>query len=133
MIREILDSSTEGLIIIGESQIQAVEPEGIVYNDKDGAERLIDFEVCYNNYLSEFLRPERIEHRVGLIPAHYNEEDAAKVIGDIRACREVAVTNGNVWQFYTEPPILIVFGDNEKRIETLNTIGEYGWATFDAS
>jgi hypothetical protein len=133
MIRDILDPSTEGLIIIGESQIRDVTPEGIVYADKDGAETFIDFEACYNNYLSEFLRPERIEHRVGLIPEHYSEEDAAKVIDDIRACREVCVTDGNIWQFYTEPPVLVVFGDNEKRIETLNTIGEYGWATFDAS
>lgn len=133
MIRDILDPSSEGLIIVGESQLRDVRAEGIIYTDKDGSEKFIDFETCYNNYLSEFLRPERIEHRVGLSPAHYNEGDAAKVIDDIRSCREVCVTDGNVWQFYTEPPVLVVFGDNEKRFEILNTLGEFGWATFDAS
>jgi hypothetical protein len=133
MIRDILDPSTEGLILIGESQIRNITADGIVYTDKDGAEKFIDFETCYNNYLSEFLRPERIEYRVGLSPAHYNEGDAAKVIDDIRSCREVCVRDGNVWQFYTEPAVLLIFDNQEKKFEMLYALSEYGWATFDAS
>ncbi len=123
--------------------IQNITESRLTYLDENGEENFIDFALCYKNYLKRYLSPENLAE----IKNNKTDEELEKYIERRKAWREIAVRNilgarveSQAWrssvpyiEFYTDPPTLFEFTEQEDFQKIRWAIEKAGWKTFDLS
>ena len=119
-------------------QIRSVTTQGVIYVD-DGVEKFIDFQQCYDNYVKEFLSPERWAIHKEL--NNKTDKDWNEYVERIKRWKEIGLRNvlippwadGPFIEFHTEPPLRFQFTSQEKYGEVAEAIRDTEWQTFDLS
>src|SRR5260221_3757403 len=104
--------------IIDGKQIRTLTPQSLTYLTDAGNEEIIDFAVCYANYLRKTTSPEYIEGMKELNPqSRWDEEGVRNYIERRRKWKEIGSRqvltppwdDGLYIEFHTEPPIRLKF------------------------
>lgn len=120
-------------------QIREITAKGLLYVDDNGEEQFIEFSDCYDNHLSRYTNPERLE--IIKQVNNFDDEQLAKsierkkqykAIGD-RQILSPPWGDGPYIEFYTDPPLRFNFDSEDEFSEVRSEIENGGWTTYDCS
>lgn len=123
-------------IQIYDDQIQSVNKGGIIYLDGSGVEREIIFEKCYQICRGMFLSPDNKKAYLEQVP--FSEDELIESLNKRKTIGE-SNSSGDDWKnndhpyidFFTEPPIRMIFANKKTYYVLLLRIKQHGYVTED--
>ena len=122
------------------TNIIEVTPSQLTYVDENQQKQVIEFAACYEQYLSRWSEPDRIEQfkKINML----DDERLEKSLTRLRQVKEIArrcplnppwCEDGPYIEFYTNPFTRFRFLATDIYGKILMLISEGGWRTFDLS